>query len=47
MFQQVQATRQAQQDPIARLERLAALRDSGALSPDEFDRLKAEILAES
>jgi len=46
-FQQAQPTQPAQQDPIARLERLAALRDSGALSPAEFDRLKAEILAES
>ncbi|WP_426505623.1 SHOCT domain-containing protein [Dactylosporangium sp. McL0621] len=33
------------QDPIARLERLQALRDAGTLSPAEFERLKAEILA--
>jgi hypothetical protein len=33
-------------DPISRLERLQALRDSGALSPEEFQRAKAMILAE-
>ncbi|MDX1690049.1 MAG: SHOCT domain-containing protein [Acidimicrobiia bacterium] len=31
-------------DTLARLERLAALRDAGALTDDEFDRLKGEIL---
>jgi hypothetical protein len=35
------------QDPIVRLERLQALRDAGALSPAEFEKLKADILAES
>jgi Short C-terminal domain len=31
-------------DPIERLERLAKLRDSGAISDQEFERLKGEIL---
>jgi hypothetical protein len=32
------------EDSIAKLERLTKLRDSGAISDDEFERLKAEIL---
>jgi hypothetical protein len=31
-------------DPIARLERLTALRDAGALTEEEFQRLKGDIL---
>lgn len=33
------------QDPVARLERLVALHERGALSDDEFARLKRDILA--
>jgi hypothetical protein len=33
-------------DPIVRLEKLQALLDAGALSPDEFQQAKAKILAE-
>lgn len=33
-------------DPLARLERLTALRDAGALSEDEFQRAKATIIAQ-
>lgn len=32
-------------DVVTRLERLNELRESGAISPEEFDRLKARILA--
>lgn len=32
-------------DPVAQLERLARLRESGALSEAEFERLKAQILS--
>ena len=32
-------------DIVTRLERLNELRESGAISPEEFDRLKAKILA--
>jgi len=32
------------QDRLDRLERLAALRRSGAISAEEFERLKSEIL---
>jgi hypothetical protein len=32
------------EDSIAKLERLAKLRDSGAISDEEFARLKGEIL---
>jgi hypothetical protein len=31
-------------DPVEQLERLAKLRDSGAITPTEFERLKREIL---
>jgi hypothetical protein len=37
---------QSQTDPIAKLERLQALRDNGALSAEEFERAKQKILAE-
>ena len=33
-------------DPIARLERLQALRDAGALSQAEYERAKASVLAD-
>lgn len=33
-------------DPVARLERLAALRDQGAISETEFQKLKAQVLGE-
>jgi hypothetical protein len=33
-------------DPLARLEKLAKLRDEGALSQGEFDAAKAKILEE-
>jgi Short C-terminal domain len=39
-----QAAGAPEPDPIERLERLAKLRDSGAISEDEFARLKGEIL---
>lgn len=32
-------------DPVALLARLAELRDSGAISPEEFETKKAELLA--
>jgi len=32
------------QDPLARLERLSALHQSGALSDDEFERLKSDVI---
>jgi hypothetical protein len=35
----------ADHDPLARLERLNALRAAGALSDSEFERLKALLLA--
>jgi hypothetical protein len=34
----------AAEDPVERLERLAKLRDSGAISDQEFEKLKSEIL---
>ena len=34
----------AQSDPVARLERLASLRDSGAITDDEFTAAKARLL---
>lgn len=34
-------------DPVERLARLAALRDQGALTEEEFQKLKAEILGGS
>lgn len=37
---------QAQQDPIDRLERLAALKDRGLLTDDEFEQQKRRILGE-
>jgi hypothetical protein len=41
-----QAAPAAKPDPLVRLERLQALRDSGALSAAEFDRAKAKVLNE-
>ncbi len=41
------ATTATEADPqLERLERLAALRDSGALTPDEYEAQKARILEE-
>src|SRR5215217_8096000 len=34
----------AQSDPVDRLERLASLRDSGAITDDEFSAAKARLL---
>jgi hypothetical protein len=34
----------AEDDPVEQLERLAKLRDSGAITAAEFERLKREIL---
>lgn len=39
-----QATGEASGDPVERLERLAKLRESGAISDQEFERLKGELL---
>ncbi|MEU7866943.1 SHOCT domain-containing protein [Dactylosporangium sp. NPDC049140] len=36
----------ADQDPLARLERLRALRDANALTPAEYDEAKAKILGQ-
>lgn len=33
-------------DPLSKLERLAKLRDQGAISPEEYDLLKKKLLAE-
>ena len=38
-----ESSAQAEGDPIERLERLVRLRDSGAISDQEFERLKGEI----
>jgi len=32
-------------DPLAEIEKLAALRDSGAIEDDEFRKLKADLIA--
>lgn len=34
-------------DPVDRLSKLVALRDSGVITPDQFEKLKAKILGES
>jgi hypothetical protein len=39
------APRPADEDPYAQLERLGKLRDAGVLTPEEFERKKAELLA--
>lgn len=40
------STAQPAQDPVAQLEKLQALRASGALSEEEFERAKARVLAQ-
>jgi hypothetical protein len=40
----VAATTSAAPDPLARLERLSALHQSGALSGDEYERLKSDVI---
>ena len=39
------APRPADEDPYAQLERLGKLRDAGVLTPEEFERKKAELLS--
>ncbi len=42
----VQPIRTGSQDPLERIARLAQLRDSGALTSEEFETQKAKLLAE-
>jgi TPP-dependent pyruvate/acetoin dehydrogenase alpha subunit len=46
MQQQALGAAQAQQDPIDRLERLAALKDRGLLTDEEFEQQKRKILGD-
>lgn len=45
-FEQAPPTAPASEDPIARLERLAALKASGVLTEEEFQQQKRRILSE-
>jgi uncharacterized membrane protein YdbT with pleckstrin-like domain len=44
---QAPASPATQDDVVGKLERLSKLRDSGALSPEEFDQQKAQVLETS
>jgi hypothetical protein len=37
----------ASADPVAAIERLVALRDSGALTPQEFEMMKAKLIGQT
>ena len=43
--QNTQQTQQSSEDIIAMIEKLAKLKEAGALSPEEFDAKKKDLLA--